>query len=206
MKVLVIDGSPRRGGNCDTLISEMTKVFASLNVEAETLCVAQKSISGCLSCGYCGEHGKCVVDDIVNVAAAKFEEADGMIVVSPVYFGSPNGSVISFLDRLFYSTSYSKRYKVGAAFAVARRGGTTASFDVLNKYFTISGMPVASGDYWNNAFGREKGQAKQDAEGMRNARVVAKRMVFLMKAIADAKENYPELLSEEPRVFTHFIH
>ena len=144
--------------------------------------------------------------DAVNEAAEKFKEADGLIVVSPVYYGSPNGTLISFLDRLFYSRYYPIAMKVGAAFAIARRGGTVASFDVLNKYFTISGMPVASGDYWNNGFGREKGEIEQDKEGLRNARVVAKRMVFLMKAIKDAKENYPDMLEDEPRVFTHFIH
>ena len=206
MKVLILNGSPRSEGNCSRLIGEMAKVYESLGVETEVVEVGKANIRGCLACGYCHEHGRCVIDDLVNETAPKFAEADGLVVVSPVYFGSPNGNIVSFLDRLYYSRSYPLRYKVGAAFAVARRGGTTASFDMLNKYFTIAGMPVASGDYWNNGFGREKGEICEDKEGLRNARTVAKRMVFLMKAIAEAKEKHPELLEEEPRVATHFIH
>lgn len=206
MKVLIINGSPRAQGNSKRLIKEITGVFDSLSVEHETIDIGGKDIRGCIACGYCHEHGKCVVNDIVNEAAAKFETADGLIVVSPVYFASPNGTVVSFLDRLFYSRGFDVRMKVGAAFAIARRGGTTASFDVLNKYFTISGMPVASGDYWNNGFGREPGQIEQDKEGLRNARVVAKRMVFLMNAIKDAREKYPDLLIDDPKEWTHFIH
>ena len=205
MKVLILNGSPRSGGNCAKLIEEMKGVYASLGVESEVVEVGKANIRGCLACGYCHEHGQCVLNDLVNEISPKFAEADGLVIVSPVYFGSPNGNMISFLDRLYYSRNYPLRYKVGAAFAVARRGGTTASFDMLNKYFTISGMPVASGDYWNNGFGREKGEIVEDKEGLRNARTVAKRMVFLMKAIAKAKEDYPELLEEEPRVSTHFI-
>lgn len=205
MKVLLLNGSPRTNGNSAILIGEMRKVFASLGVETEVVEVGKANIRGCLSCGYCDKNGKCVVADEVNPTAEKFASADGLVVVSPVYYGSPNGNLVSFLDRLFYSSSFSKKYKVGAAFAIARRGGTTASFDLLNKYFTISGMPVVSGDYWNNAFGMERGEVEQDKEGLRNARVVAKRMAFLMKAIADAKKNYPELLEEEPRAWTNFI-
>lgn len=205
MKVLLINGSPRNNGNCAHLIAEMVKTYESLGVEAEVVGIGNKDIRGCIACGHCHEHGKCVFDDSVNEVAPKLAEADGLVVVAPVYFGSPNGTVVSFLDRLFYSANYPLKYKVGAGFAVARRAGTTASFDLLNKYFTIRGMPVVSGDYWNNGFGREKGEIEQDKEGLRNARVIAKRMVFLMKAIADAKKNYPEFLEEEPRVATHFI-
>lgn len=205
MKVLIINGSPRLGGNCSILIGEMIKVFNEFGVESEEVRVGSANVRGCLACGYCYENGKCVANDIVNETAPKFKDADGLVVVAPVYYGSPNGTVISFLDRLFYSSNYSKKMKVGAAFAVARRGGTTASFDVLNKYYTIAGMPVASGDYWNNGFGRQKGEIKEDLEGLRNARVVAKRMVFLMNAIKDAKDKYPSLLDDEARVATHFI-
>lgn len=205
MKVLIINGSPRVNGNCAILINEMVKQFNEVKVETEVLVVGNQNVPGCLACGYCHEHGECVKKDIVNVASKKLAETDGLVVVAPVYFGSPNGGVISFLDRLFYSANCPLKYKVGAAFAVARRGGTVASFDVLNKYFTIRGMPVASGDYWNNGFGREKGEIRKDLEGLRNARTVAKRMAFLMSAIRDAKEKYPELLEEEPRVATHFI-
>ena len=205
MKVLIISGSARIKGNCSILINEITGVFDKLGCEYEVVNVANKDIRGCMACGYCYEHNKCVFNDLVNEIAPKFKEADGLILVSPVYYGSPNGQLISFLDRLFYSSHIDKRFKVGAAFAVARRGGTVASFDVLNKYFTISGMPVVSGDYWNNGFGRLEGEINEDKEGLRNARIVAKRMVFLIKSIQDGKEKYKELLSDEPRVFTHFI-
>ena len=205
MKVLIISGSARIKGNCSILINEITGVFDKLGCEYEVVNVANKDIRGCMACGYCYEHNKCVFNDLVYEIAPKFKETDGLILVSPVYYGSPNGQLISFSDRLFYSSHIDKRFKVGAAFAVARRGGTVASFDVLNKYFTISGMPVVSGDYWNNGFGRLEGEINEDKEGLRNARIVAKRMVFLIKSIQDGKEKYKELLSDEPRVFTHFI-
>ena len=205
MKVLLINGSPRVNGNTSLLLEEMVKVFKDNDVETEIIPIGSGNIRGCMGCGYCYEHNECVIKDLVNETASKFKEADGLVVASPVYYGSPNGTVISFLDRLFYSSNFSKKMKVGAAFAVARRGGTTASFDVLNKYFTISGMPIASGDYWNNAFGRTLGEVKEDKEGLRNARVVAQRMVFLMKAIKDAKEKYPDLLKEEGRAVTDFV-
>ena len=205
MKVLLINGSPRVKSNTSILLEEMIKVFKDNNVESDLVSVGNKDVRGCMSCGYCHAHEGCVFNDIVNEAAEKFKAADGLVVAAPVYYASPNGTVISFLDRLFQSSHFSKKMKVGAAFAIARRGGTTASFDVLNKYFTISGMPVVSGDYWNNAFGRSQGEINEDKEGLRNARVVAKRMVFLMKAIKDAKENYPDLLDNEPRAVTDFV-
>lgn len=205
MRVLIINGSPRTNGNCTILIKEMTKIFDELQVEHEEVRVGNQNIRGCIACNYCHEHGECVFKDIVNQTYKKLQAADGVVVVSPVYYGSPNGTLVSFLDRLFYSRGFSLNMKVGAAFAVARRAGTTASFDMLNKYFTISGMPVVSGDYWNNGFGREPGQIEKDEEGLRNARVVARRMVFLMNAIKEAKDKYPELLIEEERKWTHFI-
>ena len=205
MKVLLINGSPRIGGNTSILLEEMIKVFEENNIETEVIKVGDKDIRGCMACGYCSQRGMCCFNDLVNETSLKFESADGLVVAAPVYFGSPNGTVISFLDRLFRSSKFSKKMKVGAAFAIARRGGTTASFDVLNKYFTIAGMPVASGDYWNNGFGLTPGEIKEDKEGLRNARVVAKRMVFLMNAIKDANEKYPKLLEDEDRVATHFI-
>ena len=205
MKILIINSSPRKNGNCSILTEEMVKVFSNLGVETEIVNIGNKDIRGCISCGTCYKGNGCVFNDIVNETSPKLASADGLVVVTPVYYGSPNGTLISFLDRLFYSKTYSLKYKVGAGFAVARRAGTTATFDMLNKYFTISGMMVASGDYWNNGFGREKGEIDQDKEGLRNARIVAQRMVFLIKAINDAKEKYPELLNEEERVWTHFI-
>ena len=205
MKVLIINGSPRIDGNSSILINEMVKEFSKENVNCDIINLSNKDVRGCISCYYCKSHEGCAFNDIVNEAAKKFKEASGLVVVSPVYFASPNGSLISFLDRLFYSRHYDVRMKVGAAFAVARRGGTEASFDVLNKYFTISGMPVVSGDYWNNGFGAAKGEIEKDLEGLRNGRIVAKRMVFLMKAIGDAKEKYQDLLEDEKRVGTNFI-
>lgn len=205
-KVLIINGSPRINGNVTLLLKEVEKVFTEHGVEFEEVRVGNKDIRGCIACATCKTKGEgCVFKDIVNETAPKLKEADGVIIASPVYFGSPNGSIISFLDRLFYSANYPLKFKVGTAFAVARRAGTTASFDMLNKYFTISGMPVVSGDYWNNGFGREQGQIEKDEEGLRNARVVAKRMVFLMNAIKDAKEKYPDVLTDEERKWTHFI-
>lgn len=205
MKILIINGSPRLNGNSSVLAKEIIDVFNKYKVESELIQIGNKNIRGCLACDYCSTHNKCVVEDEVNIVANKFKEADGLIIISPVYYGSPNGTLISFLDRLFYSTNYSKHMKVGAAFVIARRGGTTASFDVLNKYFTISGMPVVSGDYWNNGFGRNKGEINEDKEGLRNARVVAKRMVFLIKAIKEAKEKYPDLLQDEKGISTDFV-
>lgn len=204
MKVLIINGSPRANGNSSKLINEMKGIFDKENIEIDQYDIGAKAIRGCMACGYCYEHGECVFKDDVNDLAKRFENSDGLMVVSPVYYGSANGSVISLLDRLFYSSHFSKRFKVGAAFAVARRGGTTATFDELNKYFTISQMPVASGRYWNNGFGRTSGQIEGDEEGLQNARIVARNMVFLMKAIKDAKEKYGLPETEEIKS-THFI-
>lgn len=190
MRVLIINGSPRLNGNSAKLIKEMVDIFDKEGIEASNYQIGSKAIRGCMACGYCYEHKECVFKDDVNELAKIFKEADGLVVVSPVYYGSANGSIISLLDRLFYSSHFDKRFKVGAAFAIARRAGTTATFDELNKYFTINQMPIASGRYWNNGFGREMGHIEKDEEGLQNARVVARNMVFLMKAIKDAKEKY----------------
>jgi len=205
MKVLIINASPRNDGNTSLLLDEIKKTFMNLDVSYEEIKIGNKDIRGCIACNYCSENKKCVFNDSVNDAAKILNESDGIIVASPVYYASPNGTLISFLDRLFYSYPNELRYKVASSFVVARRGGTTASFDVLNKYFTISGMPIVSGDYWNNAFGAKKGEVKEDIEGLRNARIVAKRMVFLMKSIKDGKEKYKDLLDEEERKWTNFI-
>ena len=190
MKVLLINGSPRKSGNCARLLTEAQKVFESEGVEVVRYDVGTKDIHGCVACGGCAKKGSCVFEDDVNVLARELAAADGMIVASPVYYASPNGSVISLLDRLFMSASYDLRMKVGASFAVARRAGTVASFDVLNKYYTINQMPIASGRYWNNGFGRAPGEVESDAEGVQNARFVARNMLFLMRAIALGKEKY----------------
>ena len=205
MKVLIINSSPRKDGNSSLLINEIEKVFKENDIEYEVLLIGNKNIRGCIACNYCSDNGECVFKDDINKAGKILKESDGLVLVSPVYYGSPNGTLISFLDRLFYSANYDLRMKVGASFSVARRAGATSSVDVLNKYFTISGMPIASGDYWNNAFGAKKGEVLSDEEGLRNARVVAKRMIFLMKSINDGKEKYSNLLIDEERKWTNFI-
>ena len=204
MKVLILNGSPRKDGNTTELLREAEGVFEKEGVEFEEFQIGGKAIRGCMACGYCMTHEGCAIRDEVNDLAAKLKEADGLLIASPVYYGSANGSLISLLDRLFYSGHIDLRMKVGAAFAVARRAGTTATFDELNKYFTINQMPVASGRYWNNGFGREKGQIDEDREGLQNARVVARNMVFLMRSIALGKEKYG-LPEKEETAFTHFI-
>lgn len=190
MKVLLINGSPRKNGNCARLLEEAQKVFEKEGVEVVRYDIGAKDIRGCMACGGCAKKGTCVIGDDVPTLAKELESADGMIVASPVYYASPNGSVISLLDRLFMSASYDLRMKVGASFAVARRAGTVASFDVLNKYYTINQMPIASGRYWNNGFGRAPGEIDGDAEGVQNARFVARNMIFLMRSIALGKEEY----------------
>ena len=205
MKVLLINGSPKANGNTAFALAQMAEVFAEQGVETETIQVGNLIIRGCIGCGSCYKTGKCVFNDLVNEVAAKLEEADGMVVGSPVYYASPNGTLISFLDRLFYSTGkMNKRMKVGASIVVARRGGCTAAFDVLNKYFTISEMPVASSSYWNMIHGGVPGDAQQDAEGIRTMRNLAKDMSFLMKSIAMGKEALG-LPTPEPKAFTNFI-
>lgn len=204
MKVLIINGSPRVNGNTATAIAEMEKIFASNGVETKTLQVGNQAVRGCMACGGCAKSGKCVVDDIVNEAAPILAESDGMVVASPVYYASANGTLVSFLDRLFYSSSCDKTMKVGASIAVARRGGCSATFDELNKYFTISGMPVASSQYWNSAHGRTPGEAVQDEEGMQTMRTLAKNMIFLMKSIALGKEEFG-LPEKEVKIPTSFI-
>ena len=188
MKVLLVNGSPRANGNTATALNEMVKVFEKEGIEAEVVHVGNKAIRGCVACGGCYPTGKCVIDDAVNECAAKFAECDGIVVGSPVYYASANATLIAFLDRLFYSSHFDKRMKVGASVVIARRGGCSATFDELNKYFTISGMPVASSQYWNSVHGRTPGEAEQDAEGMQTMRTLAHNMAFLMKSIALGKE------------------
>lgn len=204
MKVLMINGSPRIGGNTSIALAEMEKTFAKNGIETEIMQIGNKAIRGCIACGTCMKKGQCVFDDAVNEAASKFEAADGLVIASPVYYASANATLIAFLDRLFYSTGFDKRMKVGASVVVARRGGLSATFDELNKYFTISSMPIASSQYWNSVHGREKGEAEQDLEGLQTMRALADNMSFLMKSIALGKEQFG-LPEQEPHVFTHFI-
>ena len=204
MKVLMINGSPRADGNTAIALKEMEQVFSQEGIEVETVQVGNQAVRGCMACGYCGKNGKCVFDDVVNELAPKFEEANGLVVASPVYYASANATLIAVLDRLFYSTHFDKTMKVGASVACARRGGCSATFDELNKYFTISNMPVAPSQYWNSIHGREKGEAVQDEEGKQTMRVLAGNMSFLMKSIALGREQFG-LPEKEERVFTHFI-
>ncbi len=204
MKVLILNGSPNPQGNTAIALNEMLRVFADSGVETELVQVGNKDIRGCIGCHTCDETGKCVFDDLVNELAPKLEQADGLVAASPVYYASANGTLISLLDRLFCSTPFDKTMKVGAAVAVARRGGTTATFDELNKYFTISGMPVAPSQYWNIVHGNDPGEAAQDAEGLQTMRTLARNMVFLMKSIELGKKAFG-LPEKEQRVWTHFI-
>lgn len=204
MKVLLINGSPRANGNTSIALGEMKKEFEKAGVEVEIVQVGHKPVRGCIACNRCSELGKCVFDDVVNELAPKFEEADGLVVASPVYYASANATLIAVLDRLFYSTGFDKTMKVGASVVCARRGGCSATFDELNKYFTICNMPIASSQYWNSIHGREQGQAEKDEEGKQTMRVLARNMTFLMKSIALGKEAFG-LPETEERVATHFI-
>ena len=204
MKVLLINGSPKEKGNTAFALEQMAEVFAEQGIETEMIHVGNLLIRGCQGCGACYKIGHCVIDDIVNETAEKLDAADGMVVGSPVYYASPNGTLLSFLDRLFYSCSADLRMKVGASIVCARRGGTTAAMDVLNKYFTISEMPVASSTYWNIIHGAKPIEAEQDAEGIRTVRNLAKNMGYMMKAFAAAKDTV-ELPESEKKVFTNFI-
>ncbi len=204
LKVLLLNGSPRTNGNIAVALHEMEEVFEKEGVEYETVQIGKMDIRGCLACNSCGRTGKCVIDDVVNDLAKKFEEADGLVVGSPVYYGSANGTLMSALQRLFYSSSFDKSLKVGASVVCARRSGCTATFDELNKFFTICNMPVATSQYWNNIHGGNPGEGKEDAEGLQTMRVLARNMVFLMKSIALGKEQL-SLPEEEEHVWTNFI-
>lgn len=204
MKVLMINGSPRTGGNTSIALQEMEKVFSAEGVDTEIIQIGKQDIRGCIACNSCAKTGKCVFDDLVNRTAPKFEACDGLVVASPVYYASANATLIAFLDRLFYSTHFDKTMKVGASVVAARRGGLSSTFDELNKYFTICGMPVASGQYWNSIHGRLPGEAAQDAEGLQSMRTHARNMAFLMKSIALGKQTYG-LPEKEPATPTNFI-
>ena len=204
MKILMINGSPRKNGNTARALREMEAVFLAQGIECETVQVGGREIRGCIGCKSCRKSGKGVFDDVVNELAAKFEKADGLVIGSPVYYAAANGTLVCCLDRLFYSTSFDKRMKVGAAVAAARRGGLTATFDQLNKYFTVCGMPIASGLYWNGVHGAEIGDAEQDAEGLQTMRSVAQSMAFLVKSIALGKEAFG-LDEQETKIRTNFV-
>ncbi|WP_022770735.1 flavodoxin family protein [Butyrivibrio sp. NC2007] len=202
-KVLLLNGSPHANGCTARALEEMVNVFSQEGVDTEVIQVGNQDIRGCVSCGFCEKNRKCVFNDLVNEVAEKFKDADGLVVGSPVYYASPNGTILSFMDRLFYSTSFSKHLKVGAAVVSCRRGGNTATFDALNKYFTISGMPVAPSTYWNQVHGFSREDVEKDLEGLQTMRNLARNMSFMIKAFADAKEKYGEPLVERD-FFTSF--
>ena len=204
MKLLMINGSPNDSGNTAAALAEMRAIFENEGIEVEYFHVGNMAIRGCVGCASCFKTKKCAIDDVVNEIASKLEECDGMVVGTPVYYASANGTLISLLDRLFYSSKVDKRMKVGAGIVVARRGGCSSTFDQLNKYFTISGMPVASSQYWNSAHGALPGQVTEDAEGLQTMRTLARNMIFLMKSIALGKEAYG-LPEKEKSLWTNFI-
>ena len=204
MKVLLINGSPHKAGTTYTALREAEQALNKEGIETEIIQVGSKPIRGCSGCLSCKKTVKCIMDDEVNEVAEKLEKADGIIVGSPVYYAAPNGTLVSFLDRLFYSSRCDKTMKVGAAVVCARRGGCTACFDVLNKYFSISGMPIATSTYWNQVHGANENDAPLDLEGMQCMRNLAKNMAFLIKCIALGKESFgvPEM---EKGARTNFI-
>lgn len=204
MKVLIINGSPRIDGNTTTSINELIKVFDKNEIETETVQIGNQNIRGCIACNSCQKNHKCVFNDSVNEVAKKLENADGLIIASPVYFASANGTLISFLDRLFYSSHFDKTMKVGASIAIGRRGGLSATFDELNKYFTISNMPIVSSNYWNSLHGRGKKEVLEDEEGLQTLRVLAENMTFLLKSIKLGKEKFG-LPEKESKIYTDFI-
>lgn len=204
MKVLLLNGSPHANGVNATALQEMVTVFEQNGIEAEVVQVGNQAVRGCMACGYCYKNAKCVFDDVVNELAVKFEEADGLVVASPVYYASANATLVAVLDRLFYSSRFDKTMKVGASVVTCRRGGASATFDELNKYFTISGMPVVSSQYWNSVHGNNAEEALQDEEGLQVMRALARNMSFLMKSIALGKAQFG-LPEKEKRVATNYI-
>lgn len=205
MKILMINGSPHAQGNTALALAEMNKIFKQEKIDTEIIQVGNQPVRGCVACYGCVKKGSCVFEDVVNELAPKFEQADGLVVASPVYYASANATLVAVLDRLFFSTHFDKTMKVGASVVVARRGGLSATFDQLNKYFTISGMPVASSQYWNSIHGQQPEEAAQDAEGLQIMRTLARNMTFLIRSIALGKEKFG-LPEKEPFTRTNFIH
>lgn len=204
MKVLLINGSPHQNGCTARALHEVATTLNKENIETEIINVGHLAIRGCIACGSCYKNGKCVFDDVVNEVASKFKDADGLVIGSPVYYASANGTLISFLDRLFYSSNFDKTMKVGASIVSARRGGNSATFDELNKYFTITSMPIASSQYWNQVHGFTAADVEKDEEGLQTMRTLGRNMAFLIKSINLGKDKFG-LPEKEPRKSTHFI-
>lgn len=204
MKVLLVNGSPHPTGCTDRALKEVESQLNTLGIETEKINVGSKDVRGCIACNYCRTHGKCVFNDIVNETAPKFAEADGIVVGTPVYYAGANGQLHAFLDRLFYSTSTTidKTMKVGATVVSSRRAGSTSAFDDLNKFFTMSAMPIVSSTYWNEVHGFIAEDVEKDLEGLQTMRNLGRNMAFLIKAIAAAKDEKPQ---QERGSYTHFI-
>lgn len=206
MKALLINGSPHAKGCTYTALSELKHTLEAEGIETELIHVGNQDVRGCIACGQCRKLGKCIFDDVVNEVASKLAEADAFVIGAPVYYSSPAGGAISFMDRLFFSTfNVDKTMKVGAAVVTCRRGGNTASFDVLNKYFSISGMPIASSQYWNMVYGGSAEEVLKDAEGLQTMRTLGRNMAFMIKSIQLGKQQFG-LPEKEPTTFTNFHH
>lgn len=204
MKVLLINGSPRTNGNTSTALAEITKVLNGYDIETMIIHVGNLAIKGCVGCGQCAKLNRCIIDGVVNEVAKYFEEADGLIIGSPVYYAGANGTLINFLTRLFHSTKFDKRMKVGVSVVCGRRGGLSATYDELNKFFGICGMPIVTSQYWNSVHGTDIGDALGDEEGLQTMRTLAHNMAFLMKSIKLGKETYGLPEKEKP-IKTNFI-
>lgn len=205
MKVLLINGSPRENGNTFRALSEVGATLKEEGIDSEIISIGRKAVQGCIACGMCGRTGKCTFNDepYFKVIRAVKDGIDGLIVGSPVYYGGPNGSLCALLDRVFYSLGPDLEYKPGASVVVCRRGGASAAFDRLNKYFTIQNMPIVSSQYWNMVYGQTPGQAEQDEEGMQTMRTLAHNMAWMLRKLNGGDEGQPEM--KEQRVWTNFI-
>lgn len=203
MKVLILNGSPKSNGCTARALKEVENILNNEGIETETILIGNKDIRGCISCGFCHDNGKCVFNDSVNETAIKFKEADGIIVGTPVYYAGANGNLISFLDRLFYSTTFDKTMKVGAGVISSRRAGSTSAFDEINKYFTICNMPIVSSSYWNEVHGFTAEDVEKDLEGLQTMRNLGRNMAFMIKAIKLGKEKFG-LPQNERESFTSF--
>lgn len=204
MKVLILNGSPRVKGCTARALKELSNTLESEGIETESINIGVQEIRGCISCRKCKINGKCIFDDIVNEIAPKFEEADGIVIGTPVYYAGSNGTIISLLDRLFFSASFDKTMKVGACVVSSRRAGSTSAFDEINKYFTISNMPIVSSSYWNEVHGSSEADVEKDLEGLQTMRNLGRNMAFMIKAINLAKEKYG-LPENEKGTFTSFV-
>ena len=206
MKVLVINGSPHINGCTDRGLREVEETLKASGIETERINVGNKDVRGCIGCNFCRTHNRCVFNDIVNEVAPKLAEADGLLVGSPTYYAGANGQLHAFLDRLFYSTSgtIDKTMKVGAAVVSSRRAGSTAAFDQINKYFTISSMPVAASTYWTEVHGFTPADVEDDAEGLQTMRNLGKNMAFMLKSFELGKKAFGGVPEQEQSSFTSF--